>query len=145
MSIEENKALVRRVIEEIWCKGNLAAIDELIAPNFVFHDPNFQLQGRDSFSHMVSATRTAFPDLHTTVDDQIAEGDKVVTRFTQHGVHAGEFVWFGLAPTGQQVTITGIEVVRIEAGKIADRWLSLDLLGMLQQMGVVSLPGQGGA
>lgn len=145
MSTEANKAIVRRVFEEIWEQGNLAAIDELIAPNFVFHDPNFQLQGRDSYKQMVSATRTAFPDVSGTIDDQIAEGDKVVTRFTQHCTHTGEFVWFGLAPTGQRLTITGIEVNRIEAGKIVDRWLSLDLLGMLQQMGVVSLPGPGGA
>ncbi len=141
MSLEENKAISRRIVEEIWIKGNLAAVDELIAPNFVFHDPNFEVHGPAGFKQMVSATHAAFSDLHTTIDDQIAEGDKVTTRFTQQCTHTGEFAWFGLAPTGKQLTIRGIEVNRIEQGQVVERWLSLDLLGMLQQMGVVSLPG----
>ena len=137
MSTEENKAIARRVTEEIWEKGNLAAIDELIAPNFVFRDPNFEVHGRDGYKQMVSATRAAFPDIRATIDDQIAEGDKVVTRFTQHCTHKGELVWWGIAPTGKQVSITGSETVRIEDGKIVERWVNLDLLGMMQQLGVV--------
>ena len=140
MSTEENKAIVRRVMEEVWQKGNLAVVDELIAPAFVFHDPNFEVHGPDGFKEMVTASRTAFPDIRATIHDQIAEGDTVMTRFTQHCTHEGEFGWFGIAPTGKQLTIAGIDVNRIEDGKIVERWLSFDLLGMLQQMGVVSLP-----
>jgi predicted ester cyclase len=142
MSTEDNKAIVRRVIEEIWEKGNLAAVDELIAPNFVMNDPNFEVHGPEGFKEMVKATHTAFPDIQSTIRDQIAEGDKVLTRFTQRCTHKGEFGWFGIAPTGKELTIEGMEVVRIENGKLVERWVRLDLLGMLQQMDV--MPALGG-
>jgi predicted ester cyclase len=142
MSTEENKAIVRRLTEEVWVKGNLAVADELVSPDFVFHDPYGETRGIDGFKQMVKATHAAFSDLQATIEDQIAEGDKVATRFTQRCTHTGELVWWGLAPTGKQVTITGTVTNRIEDGKIVERWVDLDLLGMMQQLGVV--PALGG-
>lgn len=142
MSIEENKAIARRVTVEVWEEGNLALADELISPNFTFHDPYGETQGLDGFKQMVTATRAAFSNLQVTIEDQIAEGDKVVTRFTQRCTHTGELVWWNLAPTGKQVTIAGTETVRIKDGKIVERWVNLDLLAMMQQLGVVPTLGE---
>ena len=140
MSTEENKALVRRFIEEVWSKGNLAVIDKLLATNFVLHDPppgvTPDLEG---YKQWVSMTRTGLPNLHSTIEDLIAEGDKVASRWTASGMHKGELM--GIAPTGKQVTVTGISIDRIVGGKIAEEWGKMDMLGMMQQLGVVPPPG----
>lgn len=144
MSTEENKALARRFVEEAWSKGNLAVIDELLAANFVLHAA--PLPGvspdREGYKQWVSMTSAAYADGQTTVEDLIAEGDKVVARWSWRGTHKGE-IW-GIAPTGKQVTITGISIDRIVDGKIVEEWIEMDMLGMMQQLGVVPPPGQGG-
>ena len=113
---KENKALFERVIEEVFNKGNLAVADEIIAPDFIDNDPNpGQEPGLAGFKAMVGVFRTAFPDIHVTIEDLIAEGDKVVGRFTTHGTQQGEFA--GIAPTGKQVTVKEIHIVRIVNGK----------------------------
>ena len=141
MSTEENKALERRGIEEGWNKGNLTVIDELIAANVVTHRPPAPpLQGTEAFKQFVLMYRSAFPDLHYTIEDQIAEGDKVVTRWTARGTHKGELM--GIPPTGKQGTVTGISVSRWANGKVVEIWINADDLGMLQQLGVVPAPGQ---
>ena len=134
---EQNKALVRRTIEEIWNKGNLAVADELIAPNHVAHDPANPNPGSgpEVTKQQASMYRTAFPDLHMTIEDQVAEGDQVVTRWTATGTHRGDLM--GIAPTGKQMTITGINISRIAGGKAQEDWTNWDTIGMMQQLGAV--------
>ena len=124
---EENKALVRRWLDEVLTRGNLRRVDELFAPNYVLHDPSFpyEVHGREGVECYVATYRAAYPDACFTVEDQIAEGDMVVTRWTACGTHQGEFL--GMPPTGSRVTITGIEFDRIFDGKIDEAWVSYHL------------------
>jgi steroid delta-isomerase-like uncharacterized protein len=136
MSVEENKADTRRAIKGFWNQGNMALLDEFWAPNYVNHDPtNPEVRDLEGFKQWVIAARTAFPDLNVTIDDLIAEGDKVVTRWTVRGTHKGEF---GKIPaTGKQVTFTGITISRFVDGKTVESWWSDDDLGLMQQLGVI--------
>jgi steroid delta-isomerase-like uncharacterized protein len=138
MSVKENKAIFRRIVEEGFNKGNLAIVDELVAANHVNHADN--VRGPEEYKQFITMYRTAFPDLHMTVEDQIAEGDKVVNRWTSRGTHQGDLM--GIPPTGKQVTLTGTYVARIVGGKIIEEWGNFDALGMMQQLGVVPSPGQ---
>jgi steroid delta-isomerase-like uncharacterized protein len=140
---EENKTVVRRFLEEIFTAGNLELVDELFAPDFVLHDPVLpeEVSGPEGMKRYVSMYRVAYPDTHFTIEDQIAEGDEVVTRWTGQGTHEGELM--GIPPTGKQVTVTGIEVDRVSSGKIQETWVNYDALGMMQQLGVVPAPEQG--
>ncbi len=136
MSIEENKAVAQRWIEEAWNKGDLAIVDELIASSYVLHDPTRPgLRGREGIKASISMFRTAFPDLHFTIEDQIAEGDKVVIRYIVQGTHRGPLM--GIAATGKQGTLTGMDIYRIADGQIEEAWSNWDMLRMLQQMGVI--------
>ena len=135
MSTEENKVLLRRLFEEVWNQGNLATVDELLATDYVLHDPAHLVHGPEGFKAYVSAFRAAFPDMHATIEDQIAQEDKVAMRFTVRATHKGEFQ--GIPPTGKQVILTGTDIQRIAGGKIAENWVNLDALGMLQQLGVL--------
>jgi len=142
MSEEENKAIVRRVNDEVWNMGNLEAIDELIADDFVttvIGAPE-QIRGPDGFRDFVLMYRKAFPDLRLTIDDQIAEGETVVTRWTATGTHEGELM--GIPPTGKQATTAGININRISRGKLVDGWGIFDQLGLLQQIGAVPVATQ---
>lgn len=137
MSAEDNKALARRGFEETMNQRNLAVLDELHVPDFVFHAASRTIQGREPFKQFISMFLTAFPDLHVTIEDMIGEGDRVVVRFTYGGAHKGDFM--GIPPTGKQVTVTGIGIIRVANGKILEEWIISDLM---QQLGVVSVPGQ---
>ena len=143
MSAEEDKALARRVIEELFNRGNLEAADELIAPDYILHDPASpeEVRGPEGFKRFVGVFRTAFPNLHVTIEEQIAEGDKMVTRYTVRGNHLGELM--GLPATGKQVTIRGCGVSRVSDGKLVETWDHYDALGLMGQIGVVPLPGPG--
>ena len=144
MSTEQNKALLHRIFEE-WNKHNLAGIDELCAPDYVAHGalpPGFS-PDRASLRQLRIALWTAFPDMHLVVDDLIAEGDKVVLRYTFHGTHQGEYM--GIPPTGKQVSVTGIEIDRIEDDNFVETWGSMDTLGFMQQLGVIPQMAQAGA
>ena len=142
MSLEENKALARRGWEEIWNKGNLAIANEHYAPNYVAHmSGNPDMHGPEGHNQLVTMYRTAFPDLHFTVEDQIAEGDKVVNRVIARGTHQGELM--GIPPTGKQITVTGITIDRIAGGKLEESWVSWNFLDMMQQLGVVPPMGEG--
>jgi len=140
MSAEENKAIARRADEELFDRGNLDVADELFALNFVYHDPasGEDWHGPESVKQYATMLRAAFPDLHYTVEEQITEGDKVVTRYTASGTHQSELM--GVAPTGNWVEITGISITRIQDGKIEEVWENYDTLGMMQQLGVVTPP-----
>ena len=143
MSLEENKAIELRFLEEVVNKGNLDVIDELCAANFVDHTA---LPGvapdREGYKQFFAMSRSALPDFHSTLEDLIAEGDKVAERFTARGTHKGE--WMGIAPTGKQVTVQGIAIHRITDGKIVENWANMDMLGVMVQLGVVPPPGQAG-
>lgn len=137
MSAEDNRNLARRLIEEVWNRGNLDALDELLAASYVHHDPSMQEfgSGIEGFKRYISVQRKAFPDLHITLEDQVASDDKVVDRWTGRGTHQGELM--GIAPTSRQVTASGISIHRISDGKIAETWTHYDALGMLRQLGAL--------
>ena len=143
MSTEENKALLLRFYEA-FNKQNLAAMEELCAPDYVFHGtgvlPDSDL-ARIKQQHTVFWT--AFPDMHIVLEDMIAEGDKVVARVTVRGTHQGEFM--GIRPTGKQVGFTGIAIDRFKDGKFVERWSNSDDLGFMQQLGVIPQMAQTGA
>ena len=139
---EENTALVRRYFEEIWNKGNLDLIDELFTTNFVRHGPTGtegEVRGPEGFKGLVTMYHNAFPDLRVPIEDLIAEGDRVATRWTARGTHQGELL--GNAPTGDQVTVTGIIIDRISGGKIEEEWVDYDTFHFMQQIGAVPQPG----
>ena len=125
--IKENKALVRQWFDEVLTQGNLGRIDKLFAPNYVLHDPGVaqEVHGHEGITRYVTTYRTAYPDVCFAVEDQIAEGDLVVTRWTARGTHQGEFL--GVLPTGEQMTVTGIEFDRVVDGKIDEAWVSYHL------------------
>ncbi len=136
MSVEENKAIARRSMEDVWGKGDLAAIDELYATDFVWHwAPSAGAPDREGYKQNVTTTFAPFADIHSITEDMVAERDKVVARWTWRGTHKGEFM--GIAPTGKQVTVTGISIFRIAGGKIVEEWAEMDMLGMMQQLGAV--------
>jgi len=141
MSVEENKAIVRSIVERAWNQGDLTVIDERVTQRYVGHAGDQTVEGRAHWKRQVIAFRHAFPDLVTTVEDQIAEGDTVVTRWSARGTHEGEFQ--GIPPTGRSVTMTGINIDRIVSGQLIERWATFDRLGMMQQLGVLPMPGDG--
>jgi steroid delta-isomerase-like uncharacterized protein len=141
MSADENKALYRRWFEEVVTDGNLKLADELLAPNYVMHFPGMPAPvNREGHKQLVMMFRNAFPDWQETVDDVIAEGDKVVIRVTGTGTHEGEFQ--GVPPSHARVTATGVGIGRIENGRIAESWAAYDALGMMQQIGAIPTPDQ---
>ena len=130
MSTEENKALVRREQDELWNHtGDLDAAGDLFAP-----------EQAEAARQEASDFRRGFPDVVSTIEDLIAEGDKVVARWRARATHTGEYM--GIPPTGEEVEFTGISVYRIEGGKIAESWNSEDQFGLLRQIGAVPQPGQ---
>jgi predicted ester cyclase len=140
-STEANKANIRRFYDEVFNKKNRAAINDFFDPNFVDHAAPPGLPGGiEGAKQTLTMYLTAFPDLHFTVEDLIAEGDKVVARITTRGTQQGAFM--GIPPTGKQVTVTAIDINRIVGGKFVEHWLNIDTLGLLQQLGVVPAPGQ---
>ena len=141
MSSETNKTVVRRFFEEVFGKGELNVLDEIIATDHVNSGPGTipgLPTGPEGAKQLVTVYRNAFPDLRFTVDEQIADGDKVVTRWTGQGTHERELQ--GIPATGKSATVTGITVDRIVNGKIAESWGIFDQFGMMQQLGVIPTP-----
>lgn len=141
---EANKAIARRFIEEAFNKGNLAVLDEIVAPDHKDLGPGSFPDlppGPEGSKRLVSVYRNAFPDVHLTIEDQVAEGDKVVTRWTGRGTHKGELT--GIPPTGKSTVTTGMGIDRIVNGKIVESWGIFDQLGLLTQLGVVPPPPSG--
>ena len=138
----DNKALVRRYVEEVLNKKNLALIDELVAPTFIDHDSSMpDAKGAEGVKRLAAMVHASFPDLHFTVEDMVAEGDKVVYRYTVRGTHQGDFM--GIAPTGKQFAVTGIHIYRVGDRKFQEEWENWDMLGLMRQLGVLPQPGQG--
>jgi len=136
MSSDQNKTIVRRLLEEPW-KGDLRVVDELIDRNYVGYDPSLPepLRGPDGFKENISTYRSAYSDARITVDEQIAEGDKVASRWTGRGTHDGDLM--GVAPTGRQVKVSGLTFSRLANGKVIEEHTNWDTFGMMQQLGVV--------
>ena len=136
---EENKAIMRRGMEEVVSGGNLDLIDELVSPDFVDHNP---LPGvspdREGLKRSIAMLREGFPDIGTKVGDFISEGEKVVAHYTLSGTHEGEFM--GVPPTSREVEWSAIIIFRIVDGQIREQWLEQDQLGLLQQLGAFSTP-----
>lgn len=144
--MDDNRTVVRRWMEA-W-NGGLAglvrAVDELMADDYVRHDPNTpEVRGREAQKQLVTMFLTAFDDLHLTIEDLVAEGDKVAGRITVRATHKGEL--FGIPPTGRQVTVSMLEIYRLAGDKIAEQWIVMDALGMMQQLGAIPTPEQTGA
>ena len=140
---ERNKIVVRRAIEEVYNQGNLDVVDDLVSSDFVAHASLEDIHGSAGMKQFVASLREAFPDLHLTIDDQVAEGDRVVTRWTAHGTHTGTFQ--GIPPTGKQGTMSGIDIDRVVDGKAIECWTNADYLGLMQQLGMVPVPGESNA
>ena len=142
MSTKENEAIERRFFEAM-NERNVAALDKLLADKFVDHSPSGGLTpDREGTKQFFTMAFAAFPDFHSTLEDMITAGDKVVSRFTASGTHKGE--WMGIPATGKRMTSPGISIHRMAGGKIVDNWVSMDMLGVLQQLGVIPMPGQSG-
>jgi steroid delta-isomerase-like uncharacterized protein len=141
VSPEDNKALVRRFVDEVQSKGNTDLIDEICSAEFVNHSaPQGLPADREGIKILTAMFKGAFPDSYFSVEDMIAEGDKVVTRKTFHGTHEGEFM--GIPPSGRPVNVSLIDVVRISDGRVVEHWSVGDNLGMMQQLGVILQPGE---
>jgi steroid delta-isomerase-like uncharacterized protein len=141
VSIEENKAVVRRFMEELLSTDNLSVADEILAPDFRFYfagSPN--PMDLERYKEFLVARRAAFPDRRFVVEDMIAEEDKVSARFTMRGTHKGELR--SIAPSGREVTMAGIDMIRLEEGKMVEDRVEVDQLGMMRQLGVIAAPQQ---
>ena len=140
MSTEQNKSIVRRWVEEGWNKGNLEVVDQVYAPNYVQHEPAPEtVNSSETLKQYVGTYLTAFPDLNLSIDDLVAEGDKVVWRFTSTGTQTGPFM--GMPATGKTGNITGLVMFRLENSRIVEGWVNIDALGLLQQLGVIPMSG----
>jgi predicted ester cyclase len=137
VSAQQNKEKARRLMEEGFGQGKLEVVEEVLDPAFVCYDPNSEageVRGADNIKQEIEWFRNAVPDLTYTVVDPVAEGDKVVTRYTASGTHQGEF--FGVAGTGKRIEMSGIQIDRFdESGKMVEEWPEYDLLGAMRQMG----------
>ena len=136
---EENKRIARRAFEEVYANRNPPAADEIYARDFVDHDPaapEEMRRGPDGVRGQAAMYAGAFPDIQMTVDDQVTEGDKVVTRWSAQGTHEGELM--GIPPSGKRVTVSGITIARVADGKIQEEWTNWDGLGLMQQIGAIA-------
>ena len=135
--LEQNQGVMRRAVNEVWNGENFSAVNELVSSDVILHlpKPGEDIHGPEGVSQFYATLHTAFPDIHFTIEDQIAAGDKVVTRWTCRGTHKGEFQ--GMSPTGNQITMAGIDIDRIANGKVVECWPVMDELGMLQQLGAI--------
>ncbi|HET8853617.1 MAG TPA: ester cyclase [Ktedonobacteraceae bacterium] len=143
-SEEENKAQYRRTFEEVFNRGNLAIVDDLVAPDFLNHEvpPGMNNRGPDSTRQIVTMLRTAFPDLHVTIEELVAEGDTIAGRVTMSGTHLGPFQ--GMAPTGRSFEQAQMHFVRFRDGKGIEHRAVRDDLGMMRQLGVIPAPANAG-
>ncbi len=140
MSTEQNKAYYRRFIEEVWNQGDFGVVEEIASPDVAFHSPPGTPPGWESMKQVIASFRTAFPDVRLTVEDQIAEKDRTVTRLRITGTHRGPFSsrLKTINPTGKKISIQVIDIFRHDAnGKLAECWSGFDVFGMMQQLGAI--------
>ena len=131
---DQNVVSVRRHVDDVFNDGNLDVVDEIFTKDFLYHQPDGgEMKGRDALKQMARMFRHALPDLRCTIEDQVAAGDKVVTRWSLHGTHNGEMM--GIAPTGKQVSVWGTVIHRFEGDLIAEAWDAYDTLSLMKQIG----------
>ena len=135
MSRDESKLLFDRFVEEIFHRGNLCALDRFFRPDALIHDPGVQMTGPVALRSALRGLLAAFPDLRITVQDQIAEGDRLAVRYRGEGTHRA--AWRGIPARDRRIHYTGILIVRLDGGRIAEYWAQPDLLGLLQQLGAL--------
>jgi predicted ester cyclase len=140
MATEQNKALVRRLFEEGVNQKNLAVFDQVLAPNYVNYTFPAPAPGPEGFKQVMGMFFQAFPDIHETTEDVVAEGDKVAARGHFSGTHHGEFM--NVPATGKQVRVSYMAIYRVEEGKVVENWVQMDLLGLLRQLGAIPAPDQ---
>ncbi len=144
MNAQKNKEKVRCFMEEAFGGGKVELVEEVLDPDFVCYDPNSEageVRRAQTIKGEIEYFRNAVPDLTYTIEDQVAEGDKVVTRYTATGTHRGEF--FGVAGTGNRIEMSGIQIDRFdESGRMVEEWPEYDLLGVMRQMGAIAEPAQ---
>jgi len=145
MSLDENKAIVQRILSEFWIGGNLAVLDELLAPDCINHEQsNPEQRGKAACKQWANdvrlVNRRGFPDYDITPEDIVAEGDKVVKRWVFQGTHSGEFA--GIPPTGKRVTMRGITLYRLAQGRVSEMYWNYDVFGLLQKLGAIPAPDQ---
>ena len=137
MSAAENKAIIRKYLDEAWTKRNVNILDELMAPHYARYLPGLDKPlDREAQKQRLAGFFTAMPNLVFIVDDLFAEEDRVVFRITIQGTHEGPFL--GVAPTGKQLTVTAIDIARLENGKIVDHWGQMDMAGLMRQLGLIA-------
>ena len=142
MSTEDNKAVIRHLVDRLNQK-DVTVIDEVCTSDFVPHDPaNPQVRSREDFKQWLTGFFAAFPDVHFSLEDIVAEGERVAYRYAIHATHSGS--WRGAAPTGKPIAVTAIAITRFRDGKSAELWQNTDALGLVQQLGLIPAPGQGG-
>lgn len=143
MTLEDAKILVARIADDIWNRGDFAAVDEVMAATASYHGPHIPngTGDRESWRRTIAMNRAAFPDSHVVFDELIACGDTIVGRWHATGTHTGDLP--GLAATGKRIAISGITIYRLAEGRIVEAWEQLDMLGMWQQLGVVTVPSAG--
>jgi len=141
MTSHTNEALLRRMYDEVFGKGKLSVVDELIDRNFVEHEPQPGFKpGAEGLKQLIGAMRSGFPDLGVVVNDLVSQGDKVWARITVTGTHKGSFM--NIPPTGKRISFEGLDIVRFSGGKFAEHWGVTDNLGLLTQLGAIPPPGQ---
>ena len=142
MSTVDNKATVRRFFEEVLNQGKVALLDELFAPNFLYHDATRpDVRTLEDYKRFLTETHSAFPDVHFTLEDVIAEGEELVVRWTMRGTNTGDIVTpMHIPATGKQITVTGIGIGRTVEGKTVELWNEQDYLGLFQQLGLIPVP-----
>jgi steroid delta-isomerase-like uncharacterized protein len=130
--------LVCRAVEEVWNRGNFDILEDLVTTDIVIHMSPENIYGSEGIKQFYSMLRESFPDIHFAIEDQVAEGDRVVTRWTARATHTGAFQ--GVPPTGRQVSLTGIDIDRFANGKVVECWPVADELGLMQQLGAIPTP-----
>jgi len=133
-----NKAIARRYFEEILNKGDAATIGSLISDDVIFRNPPFVIKGLEGFRKLISSLRATFPDLHFTIEDEIAEGDRVATRWVMRGTQSGPVE--GHPATGKKMDVSGMDIFRITGGKVREVWVNMDSMGQAQQLGWLPAP-----
>jgi steroid delta-isomerase-like uncharacterized protein len=140
---QDNLALARRAIEEVWNRGNYEVLPELVANDILIHTAPDDIHGHEGIRQFYESLRQAFPDIRFTIEDQLADGDRIATRWSAQGTHKGMFQ--GLPATGKQVRLTGIDIDRFVNGKVVECWPEANELGLLQQLGLLPTPAQVGS
>jgi predicted ester cyclase len=135
--------VLRRLVEDVWNRARYDELDQLVTPNVANHDPLNPTSGLAPFRDVIKKYRAAFPDLRQDIDDLFSVGDKAVARLTCSGTHRGPLD--GVAPTGRSATVSAIVIARLSGDKIAEMFVNWDALGLMQQLGVVTMPGRASA